>query len=153
MPNWFTEFIKTDLFKLLLVVVGIVAYLKFAHPQAESAAVKEGLDATVSAQDVAQDTEGAAPTQTVTLDPQLASLLPNYATDDTSKITAETNLQKMNFLTSGFSMPVDTISSSKRIVYNDIRSCPQIVRDDSSVGIWNLSPYVEGAGAFKRKLE
>jgi hypothetical protein len=69
-------------------------------------------------------------------------LLPKYDTDMTSTDAVTTVLQNQNQLINGFAQGNDTISSSKRIPYNDFRE-NIIIPKDNNISPWNLSPYDE----------
>jgi hypothetical protein len=72
-------------------------------------------------------------------------LLPKY--DDASTFAKENPvtqvLKDQNFIISGYSQGMDTISSSKRIPYNDFRE-NILIPKDNSVSPWNMSPLEEG---------
>lgn len=72
---------------------------------------------------------------------QATDLLPTY---DEANVFSGQNaisnlLKEQNFLISGYHTGLNTISSSKKIPYHDIRSLPPIVKTD--VGPWNKSSY------------
>jgi len=72
-------------------------------------------------------------------------LLPKY--DDATTFAKENPvtqvLKDQNFLISGYSQGMDTISSSKRIPYNDFRE-NILIPKDNSVSPWNMSALEEG---------
>jgi hypothetical protein len=72
-------------------------------------------------------------------------LLPNY--DDAATFSQENPVSKIlkdqNFLISGYSQGMDTISSSKRIPYNDFRE-NILIPKDNTISPWNMSALEEG---------
>ena len=72
-------------------------------------------------------------------------LLPKY--DDAITFAKENPvtqvLKDQNFLISGYSQGMDTISSSKRIPYNDFRE-NILIPKDNSISPWNMSALEEG---------
>lgn len=154
----FNSFISSDLFKLLIVIGIIAAYIKLSNRPTEetSTPIKEKLEnvSVYTSFGNGKDQYLAAPAAPESSSTELTvkDLLPNYESDDMSKVTATTNLQDMNFLLSGFSQGIDTIGSSKKIVYNDIRSGIPIPKDDT-ISPWGLSSYDTPAGFYRRKLE
>jgi hypothetical protein len=74
----------------------------------------------------------------------LGDLLPKYDTSTTSTDAVTTVLQNQNQLINGFAQGNDTISSSKRIPYNDFRENILIPKDDT-ISPWNISPFDESS--------
>ena len=72
-------------------------------------------------------------------------LLPKY--DDANTFAKENAVTKVlkdqNFLISGYSSGIDTISSSKRIPYNDYRE-NILIPKDNTISPWNMSALEEG---------
>jgi len=80
-------------------------------------------------------------------------LLPKYdaASDFAKENPVDKLLKEQNFLVSGYHMGINTVMQSNKIAYHDIRSAPQIPKQN--IGPWAQSSYEEGAGFNRRKFE
>ena len=80
-------------------------------------------------------------------------LLPKYddANDFAKQNPVSKLLQETNFLTSGYHQGINTIVSSNKIPYHDIRSAPPIPKAEA--GPWNQSSYEQPMGAGRKFLE
>lgn len=150
----FMQFFKLHQNKILILLAVIVVIIYWYAPMPNN---KEGVDNTpvASSADVVQTLPNASvdnntlagtyTPQQVTVakstDVSAKDLLPVYDSANAfSGQNAVSNLLKeQNFLISGFHTGLNTISSSKRIGYLDIRSLPPIPKQQ--VSPWNNSSY------------
>ena len=80
-------------------------------------------------------------------------LLPKYdsANDFAKENPVDKLLKEQNFLVSGYHMGINTVMQSNKIPYHDLRSAPQVPKQQ--VGPWSQSSYEEGAGFNRRYFE
>ena len=80
-------------------------------------------------------------------------LLPKYdsASDFAKENPVDNLLKEQNFLVSGYHMGINTVMQSNKIPYHDLRSAPQVPKQQ--VGPWSQSSYEEGAGFNRRYFE
>lgn len=80
-------------------------------------------------------------------------LLPKYddANDFAKQNPVSKLLQETNFLTSGYHQGINTIVSSNKIPYHDLRSAPPIPKQE--MGPWNQSSYETPMGSGRKFLE
>ena len=96
------------------------------------------------------DTTGT-PTSTLYANTQLqpTDLLPDYSniTNISSGSAVTDLLQSQNFIIGSFPQGLDTVSTSKRIPYYDIRNNYPIPKEEYP---WNNSPYEDAPGSGRR---
>jgi hypothetical protein len=157
---------NNDIIKVALILGAIYLFMQFYH--------KENLDNIEGAENVKATpviAQPPAPTQlaqTVTPQQQMTQvdkviagktalttedLLPKYddANDFAKQNPVSKLLQETNFLTSGYHQGINTIVSSNKIPYHDIRSVPPIPKAEA--GPWNQSSYENAMGSGRKYLE
>ena len=160
---------NNDMIKIALIIAAIYLFMQFYH--------KENLDNIERAENVLPFlAQPPAPSQltstqsepTVTLQEQASQidkviagktaltaedLLPKYddANDFSKQNPVSKLLQEQNFLTSGYHQGINTIVSSNKIPYHDIRSVPPIPKTE--MGPWNQSSYDQPMGSGRKFLE
>lgn len=152
---------NNDIIKVALILGAIYLFMQFYH--------KENLDNIEGATPViAQPPVPTQLAQTVTPQQQMTQvdkviagktalttddLLPKYddANDFAKQNPVSKLLQETNFLTSGYHSGINTIVSSNKIPYHDIRSVPPIPK--SEVSPFMNSSYEQPMGSGRRYLE
>ena len=160
---------NNDMVKVALIIGAIYLFMRFYN--------KENLDNIEGVEKVQFIAQPPAPTQfasqgenqaTVTQQEQTSQidkviagktaltaddLLPKYddANDFSKQNPVSKLLQEQNFLTSGYHQGINTIVSSNKIPYHDIRSVPPIPKEN--LGPWNQSSYDSPMGSGRKFLE
>ena len=159
---------KNDLLKVFLVIVAVYFIMKYYNreglenvvstpppPQQQPKLVQPQVQQTPQAQVMQPQEQQRQIEKVVAGQTQLTTndLLPKYddANDFAKQNPVSKLLQEQNFLQAGYHMGINTVVSSNKIPYLDIRSCPPIPKQD--VGPFNNSSYEEPAGAGRRALE
>ena len=154
---------NNDIIKIALILGVIYLFMKFYH--------KENLDNVTQVQTAPVIAQPQVPTQlseTITPKQQMTQidkviagktalttqdLLPKYddANDFAKQNPVSKLLQETNFLTSGYHQGINTIVSSNKIPYHDLRSVPPIPKQE--MGPWNQSSYENAMGSGRKFLE
>lgn len=151
---------NNDFIKIALILGAIYIFMRFYN--------KENLENTEGNVLVAQPVALTKLAETVTPEQQMTQidkviagktalttedLLPKYddANDFAKQNPVSKLLQEQNFLTSGYHQGINTIVSSNKIPYHDLRSVPPIPKTET--GPWSQSSYDQPMGAGRKYLE
>lgn len=150
---------------LQLALVGVAIYIYFNYMKKETlendSAPEEVAPEEVAPEEVAQvQTQVPINEQSVgakfEASPQLIAddLLPKYdESNEFAKQNPVSNLLKeQNFMISGYHSGINTVISSNKMAYHDLRSMPPVPKD-TSLSVWNISSYDEPVGSGRKQLE
>lgn len=147
---------QNDMLKVALILLAVYFFMKYYNKEkldnVEGPVVQPVMapvnQVLVQEQQEQQDSIVSGQPQLTTAD-----LLPVY--DDANSFAKENPvsklLQEQNFLQAGYHMGINTIVSSNKIPYLDLRSAPPVAKGET--GPWNQSSYEQPAGANRRFLE
>ena len=154
---------NNDFIKIVLIIGVIYLFMKFYNKE-KLENIGDFGDVNITAQPVVPITiaENVTQPQEMTqIDKVIADktalttedLLPKYddANDFSKQNPVSKLLQEQNFLTSGYHVGINTVISSNKIPYHDIRSAPPIPKTE--MGPWNQSSYEQPMGAGRKYLE
>lgn len=151
---------NNDIIKVALILGAIYLFMQYYH--------KENLDNVEKVEIIAQPQAPTQLSQTVTPQQQMTQidkviagktalttedLLPKY--DDANDFAKQNPVSKLlseqSFLTSGYHQGINTIVSSNKIPYHDLRSVPPIPKTE--VSPFMNSSYEQPMGSGRRFME